>query len=92
MRTIRTGDCEEGFEDFAGKDPVLVVGGMVRHQIDDEVMSDHRNKSSKWLQHGSQQLMGTETCLRVLLLGKNRGCFGQKNHGPFYCGRGGCRG
>lgn len=49
MRTICTGDGEKRLEDLASKKPVLVGGGMIREQVDDEVMSDRRNKSSKGL-------------------------------------------
>lgn len=55
MGIVRTGDCEEGFEDLTGQESVFVISRVIGHQTDDEVMGDWRHKSSKRLYHQESQ-------------------------------------
>lgn len=52
--TRRTGDSEKGFEDLAGQESILVIGGMIGHQVDYEMMSNWGHKSSKRLHQVDQ--------------------------------------
>ena len=49
VRAVWPGHGEERFQDIACQIPVDVVGGMVGHEIHDEMMSDWRNESRKRL-------------------------------------------
>lgn len=57
---IGTGDNEEEFEDLAAQVSVVDVGGVIEHQVDYEMMSYPRHKSSKGLysREVSQETLG----------------------------------
>ena len=43
------GNREETLEDVAGQEAINVVGRVIRHEIDDEVVGNRRDEPCKWL-------------------------------------------
>jgi hypothetical protein len=48
-RSIRSGNGKERLQDIFGEEPIDIICGVVRHEVDDEVVSDWRHEPCKWL-------------------------------------------